>query len=123
MSVDPQLIADLITEDPNQFNQSQSPAQPTQAKPQTQQAEAGTINKREQFMIQLINTAMGANVPLTAEGYNQIGRSNGFLQEMSKPVAWARLTASDQFTKLIDNLSPALKTQILTEMVKSVSRS
>jgi len=122
MYVDPQLIADLITEDPNQFNQSQTPAQPTQAKPQTQQAEAGAINKREQFMIQLINTAMGANVPLTAEGYNQIGRSNGFLQEMSKPVAWARLTASDQFTKLIDNLSPALKTQILTEMVKSVSR-
>jgi hypothetical protein len=118
MYVDPELIADLITEDPNQFNQPQA----QQAQPQAQQAKAGNINKREEFMIQLINTAMGSNVPLTAEGYNQIGRSNGFLQEMSKPVAWARLVASDQFSKLASNLSPALKTQILTEMVKSVSR-
>lgn len=113
MNVDPRIIADLMTEDPDQFNQPQQPQQPAQP----------NINNRVSLMIQLINMANnGANVPLTAEGYNQIGRSNGFLENMSGPNAWSRFVASKQFAQLAGNLSMNLKKQILTEIVTSSSR-
>jgi hypothetical protein len=113
MNVDPRIIADMMTEDPDQFNPPQQPQQPSQS----------NINRREIFMIQLINMANnGANAPFTAEGYNQIGRSNGFLELMSNPSAWAGLVASKQFAQLAGNLSVNLKKQILTEMVTSISR-
>jgi len=73
-------------------------------------------------MVQLINMTHNANVPLTAEGYNQIGRSNGFLELMSGPIPWGKLTSNDQFTKLAASLSPTLKKQILAEIVRSISR-
>ena len=122
MNVDPRIIADLMTEDPDQFNQ---PAQAQQPTTQTQQLtpQAGSTNKRTAFMVQLVNMAERANVPETDAGYNQIGRSEGFIKHTTSNGPWDRLIANPQFQEMLTNISAELRKQIVTEIAKSVSRA
>ena len=122
MNVDPRIVADLMTEDPDQFNQ---PAQAQQPTTQTQQPtpQAGSTNKRTAFMVQLVNMAERANVPETDAGYNQIGRSEGFIKHTTSNGPWYRLITNPQFQEMLTNISAELRKQIVTEIAKSVSRA
>ncbi len=137
MYVDPQLIADLITEDPNQFNQSQAQAQQPQAQqpqaqqpqaqqPQAQQPQAqpGNFTKRSAFMVRLVVLANpGAQIPETAEGYNQMGRSAGFLKYTTQNSSWVTLISNNQFQEMLKDVRQELREQIVTELARYVSRS
>jgi hypothetical protein len=75
-------------------------------------------------MVKLVLLANpGAQIPETAEGYNQIGRSAGYLQYTTQNSSWITLIANKQFQGMLGNLSQELRKQIVTEIAKSVSRS
>lgn len=123
MNVDPRIIADLMTEDPDQFNQPTQAQQPAPQAQQPAQPQAGSTNKRTAFMIQLVNMAERANVPETDAGYNQIGRSEGFIKHTTSNGPWDRLIANPRFQEMLTNISAELRKQIVTEIAKSVSRA
>lgn len=52
------------------------------------------LNNREKFIINLVNKVLGGNLEFTEEGYDSLGRSQGYLEEMSKTNAWSSLQDS-----------------------------
>lgn len=49
------------------------------------------LNGRTKFMIGLVNKVTNANLEFVEEDYNRLGRSEGYLNEMSKAAAWSKL--------------------------------
>jgi len=107
------------------YNRGQGqPPQAQQPQAQQPQAQSGNFNKRNAFMVRLVLLANpGAEIPETVEGYNQIGRSAGFLQYTTQNSSWYTLIANKQFQGMLGDLSQELRKQIVTEIAKTVSRS
>ena len=110
-------IARIISEDPNEPVQAQAPVQAKAQAPAQAQ-----LGKRQIAMIKLVNEFQNANVPLTAEGYNQIGRSDGCLKILSSDGAWAKLCVSKVGSKILqDHISKENRKALLADFLRTIS--
>ncbi len=113
-----QEIAEIYAER-DAYNRGKKPA--LQA-PEVQQT--GDLTKRQAFMLRMVLLANpGAKIPETAEGYNHIGRSAGYLEYTTENSSWYNLIGNQEFLRMLKNLSPELRKQIVTEIAKTVPRS
>jgi hypothetical protein len=102
------------------YNRGQGQA--TQA--QQPQAQPGNFTKRSAFMIRLVVLANpGAEIPETAEGYNQLGRTAGFLKYTTQNSSWSTLISNNQFQEMLKDVRQELREQIVTELARYVSRA
>jgi len=102
------------------YNRGQGQA--TQA--QQPQAQPGNFTKRSAFMVRLVVLANpGVQIPETAEGYNQMGRSAGFLKYTTQNSSWVTLISNNQFQEMLKDVRQELREQIVTELARYVSRS
>jgi hypothetical protein len=97
---------------------AQQMMQPQQTQPAQQ---SQPLNQRQAYMIQLLNKVTGVSIPVTPEGYNQVGRSNGIMAELSKPAYVGRVLASEDFQAAIRN-NPDFQRQAIGMFLQSVSR-
>jgi hypothetical protein len=88
--------------------------QPAQGLPPAQAPAQGQMNSRQMFMVRLANQVLGTQIPETEQGYNQLGRSQGIVNELSKPNGWARLKDSPIGEKLWNSIPQNVKVQMLT---------
>jgi hypothetical protein len=82
------------------------------------------LNERQEFMINLLNATLKSNIPLTNDGYEEMGRSQTYLDELSKPNGWAGL--QNVISELPSNCWNSVPKNIRLELLKifavSVSR-
>ena len=57
-----------------------------QLTPNQWQNQQQQINNRVRTMIQTFNRVTGQNIPETQDGYNQVGRSDGIMKQLTDPT-------------------------------------
>lgn len=73
-------------------------------------------------MIQTINQFMGWNLSADENGYNQMGRSEGFVKLMSDPAQWNKLTQSPLGQRMLASMDAMKKKDLLTAFVTQIAR-
>lgn len=129
-AIQPQMQQQQGQQQP-QMQQGQGQQQPQmhqqqgQQQPQMQQGQGQGINPRTGFMIDMVNKVLGGNVPKTEEGYDQLGRSQGFLQVMSNMEGWTKLQKhiANIDSKTWNRVPSNVRQELLSKLVTGVSRS
>lgn len=82
------------------------------------------LNNRQIQMIEFLNTIANSNVPLTTQGYDQVGRSDGILKELSKPHYLNMLLQNEYFRPYLLAVMQQNKTipTALTNMFLQIKR-
>lgn len=107
---------------PQQMGRPSPPPMPGQRPAPPQQAQGTPLNSRQQFMIQTINQFMGWNLSADENGYNQMGRSEGFVKLMSDPAQWNKLTQSPLGQRMLASMDAMKKKDLLTAFVTQIAR-
>lgn len=81
-----------------------------------------SINSRVRAMIDSYNKSTGNSLPFDMNGYNQIGRSQGVLQALSQPDAFANFVSTSEMQTFLSQ-NPNYAVELIRSYFLSISRS